>query len=386
MVSQRDFDWFSLAGQPQARVEQGAPTLTGPELDAWKDRFARLTRFLRHKRIVLALSGGGMAMACHVSVLRVLELLNVTPDAIYGTSAGAVIGGLYAAGLSVAELERVMLDISDPDDLFGFAARHPAMRLMAGEVVRAFAAPSFEHASIYGSTKLEGYLGNVLETYTGGVPRMSELRVPFACIAFDIGTGRPDPEERERATKSVFSSEDTPDVSLSDAISASMAIPGTLPPKQIDGRFYIDGASIEHLPIATALDDWHTTQAFGRPRTAVLAVDLGYGGRAPREDTLRNPMDLVLYSGSIQSRALTDYNLTYCHRPLRGFSIILLRPRDISIGLCEIEKIPRVMKTAYEKTVRQLSGRGFFDLTQEHIRRARAFRAHGQPADRSHRG
>jgi predicted acylesterase/phospholipase RssA len=373
MRNDREFDWFSLARQPQDPPSADGATLAGDDLERWKGQFAPLLRYLRRKRVVVALSGGGMAMPCHVSVLRVLEVLDLPVDAIYGTSAGAVVGGLRAAGLSVEELEQVMRDITDPDELFGFAARHPAMRLVAGEVVRAVAGRSFERSGIYGSARLEDYLKDLLHRYVGGVPRMSDLTIPFSCVAFDIGTGAPEPQHGERTTKWVFSTDACPDVSLADAISASMAIPGTLPPKKIGSRYYIDGASVEHLPLPTAFHNWKTKRWPRRPRTVVIAVDLGYGGRAPREESLSHPMDLVLYSNSIQSRAITDFNLLHCHRPRRGFSVILLRPRTMSVGICDVEKIPMVMKTSYEETVRQLSGHGFLDLTSEHTRRAKAF-------------
>ncbi|MCK4915397.1 MAG: patatin-like phospholipase family protein [Candidatus Eisenbacteria sp.] len=379
MSAERDFDWFSLARQPQEPPSKDGATLAGEDLKHWKKQFSPLLRFLRRKRVVVALSGGGMAMSCHVSVLRVLELLGVPVAAIYGTSAGAVIGGLRAAGLTVAQLEEVMLDITHPDELFGFAARHPAMRLVAGEVIRAFAGRSFDRAGVYDSTRLGEYLSNLLQRYAGGAPKFSDLAIPFSCVAFDIGTGRPEPQRREKTTKCVFCRETSPDLSLADAIGASMAIPGTLPPKKIGSRFYIDGATVEHLPIATAFHDWQSARRLGRRRTAVIAVDLGYGGNAPREEAVSHPMSLVLYSNSIQSRAITDYNLLHCHRPRRGFSVILLRPRTIGVGLCDIEKIPSVMKTAYEETLRQLSGSGFLDLTAEHTRRATAFLGLGDP-------
>ncbi|MCK4408717.1 MAG: patatin-like phospholipase family protein, partial [Candidatus Eisenbacteria sp.] len=273
-------------------------------------------------------------------------------------------------------------DITGPDELFGFAARHPAMRLVAGEVVRALTGPSFDRAGIYDSTRLEGYLRNLLQRYVGGVPKFSDLSTPFSCVAFDIGTGRPEPQRREKTTKCVFCRETSPDLSLADAIGASMAIPGTLPPKKIGNRFYIDGSTVEHLPIATAFHDWQSARRLGRRRTVVIAVDLGYGGNAPREEALSHPMSLVLYSNSIQSRAITDYNLLHCHRPRRGFSVILLRPRTMSVGLCDVEKIPAAMRTAYEETLRQLCGHGFLDLTVEHIRRARTFLGHGDLGSR----
>ena len=377
MSTEREFDWFSLARQPQDPPSKDGATLVGEDLERWKRQFAPFLRFLRRKKVVVALSGGGMAMPCHVSVLRVLELLGVSVDGIYGSSAGAVIGGLRAAGLTVAELEQAMLDITNPDELFGFAARHPAMRLVAGEVVRAFAGRSLERAGIYGSARLDEYLRDLLQRYVGDTPKLSDLSTPFSCVAFDMGTGNPDPQRREKTTKQVFSCETSPDLCITDALAASMAMPGTLPPKKIDGRYYIDGAIVEHLPIATAFHDWRSTRRFGRPRTVVIAVDLGYGGNAPREEALSHPMSLVSYSTRIQGRAITDYSLLYCHRPRRGFSIILLRPRTISVGICDVEKIPAAMRTAYDQTIRQLSGHGFFDLTVEHIRRARTLLGHG---------
>ncbi|MCK4409652.1 MAG: patatin-like phospholipase family protein, partial [Candidatus Eisenbacteria sp.] len=93
MSTEREFDWFSLARQPQDPPSRDGPTLDGENLERWKEQFSPLLRFLRHKKVVVALSGGGMAMSCHVSALRVLQLLGVRVAAIYGTSAGAVIGG-----------------------------------------------------------------------------------------------------------------------------------------------------------------------------------------------------------------------------------------------------------------------------------------------------
>ena len=56
----------------------------------------------------------------------------------------------------------------------------------------------------------------------------------------------------------------------------------------------------------------------------------------------------------------------------------------MSVGLCDIEKIPTVMKTAYEETLRQLSGQGFLDLTAEHSRRAKSFLGLRDPGSCNH--
>ena len=62
-------------------------------------------------RIGLVLSGGGARGAAHIGVLKVLEENHVPIDAIAGTSMGAVVGGLYASGLSAADIERIMTSV-----------------------------------------------------------------------------------------------------------------------------------------------------------------------------------------------------------------------------------------------------------------------------------
>jgi predicted acylesterase/phospholipase RssA len=371
--TREELSWFSLARQPQEPLAAGAPTLAGRRLEQWRDRFRPLLKFLRRKQVVLVLSGGGMAMACHVSILRVLELLSIRPDKIYGTSAGAVIGGLRAAGMSTADLEEAMLDITSADELFGFAARHPALRLVTGAVRRRLVGTSPDRAGIYDLTRVEDSVERIMNKYVGRVPVMGELEVPFSCVAVDIGTGRPEEQAGQTAGKIVFSNRSHPELSVSDAIGASMSIAGVLTPKKVGGRYHMDGATIEHLPIAVAHDDWLRTPRIRRKPLAILAVDLGYGGEPPSEDQIDDPVDLVMFAGRLQSRAITYYNLMRCHRPRTGSSIVLIRPKSFYIDLHEVEKIPAAMYAAYVRTVDQLSGPGFLDVTTQTLEDARSF-------------
>jgi predicted acylesterase/phospholipase RssA len=375
-----DLSWFSLARQPQEPLAPGGATLAGRDLVKWRERFRPLLRYLAKREVVLALSGGGMSMPSHVSTLRVLELLDVHPTHIYGTSAGAVIGGLRAAGLSTADLESVMLDITSADELFGFASRHPALRLVTGAIRRTFIRPTLDDAGIYSLNRVEDYVEQTLRKYIGRVPTMGELNLPFSCIAMDIGTGRKDDAGKDTVRKVVFSRAATPDVPLSDAIGASMSIPGIITPKKIGGRYHIDGASIEHLPVATAHGEWLSRRRrFGRP-LAIVAVDLGYSGDTLPEEDLVDPIDLVIYSRRVQERAITFYNLQNCHRPKRGSSVILVRPKTLPAELHEVEKIPMLLHAAYEEAVTLLGGPGFLDETMSALSRAATFLAQrGRP-------
>lgn len=370
--SRRDIGWFSLASQPQEPAGPEGATLEGPALEAWRERFSPLLSYLKRREVVLALSGGGMALPCHVSVLRVLELLSIRVSRVYGTSAGAVIGGLFAAGLGVADLERAMRRIDSPDELFGFAARYPTLRLLTGAVRRKLLGATLEESGIYDLETIEGYVERTLRSFVGGVPFLGDLETWFAAIACDIGTGNPAADGREITKKKIFSNDATPNVRLSDAIAASMSIPGVFTPKKLGGRFHIDGGPVELIPIMTAYEDWLARRKRSRGKgLAIIAVDLSYGGETLSEERLSHPVDLAMYSNDLRGRILNQYALLQCHRPKSGTSVVLVRPKTIEIGLPEVEKIPLALFTSYFETVRQLEGPGFLDTTREELRCAR---------------
>jgi NTE family protein len=380
--TREELAWFSLARQPQEPLAPGGATLAGRDLAQWKDRFAPFLRFLRRRQVVLALSGGGMAMACHVSVLRVLEILSIKPERIYGTSAGAVIGGLHASGMSVPDLEEAMLAIRSADELLGFAAKHPTFRLLAGAVRRRLIGTSPDQAGIYNLTRVEDYVERTMTAYLGRVPLLRELSTPFSCVTVDIGTGDPEDPPGGIAGKVVLSGESHPELPVSDAIGASMSIPGVLTPKKMAGRYHMDGAALEHLPIAAAYRDWQRIPWFRRKPLAILAVDLGYGGEPPSERQIDDPLDVMVFAGRLQERAITYYNLMRCHRPNRGCSVVLIRPKTFYIELHEVEKIPAAIHAAYLETTRQLSGPDFMGVTAHALEDAPTFLGLSRPGTR----
>ena len=373
MDDRRDMSWFTLARQPQEPLSPDGPTLTGEGLRQWRHQFRPFVRYVSRRRTVVALSGGGMAMPAHISLLRLLELLEIRPAAIYGTSAGAVVGGLFAAGMNTGQIEQAMLDIRSPDDLFGVAARYPALRLAALAIRRQFGQTSLDGSGIYDVDRIESHVADILERYIGDVPSMRELKTPFHCVSVDIGTGRSPTSERSTVRKAIFSAERTPDVSLSDAIGASMAIPGVITPKRIGDRYYVDGAIAEHLPVLSAYVDWRSARRrFRRDRLVIVASDLGYTGEALKEKDLADPIDLVIYSKRIQERIINHHNLLQCHRPRRGSSVVLVRPHGVRVELYEIEKIRPCLNVAYRAAVRQLSGSDFLGETERTLAQARS--------------
>ena len=174
---------------------------------------ARITHSNR-PRIGLALSGGAARGIAHVGVLRALEENNIPIDAIAGASAGALVGGSYAAGLSIKDLEEMAR---------GFRWRHTARF-------------SFSRLGLQSNARMEKYLRGRLP-----VTRFEDLKIPFAAMVTDLRKGTP----------IVFRDEGD----LPFAIRASACIPAVYVPIRDDqGRLLIDGGIVANLPISHARD------------------------------------------------------------------------------------------------------------------------------------
>ena len=113
-------------------------------------------------RVGLALSGGAARGAAHVGVLQVLAEHGVPVDCVAGTSAGALVGGAYAAGLSLDDLEK-------------FAR---AMRW------RDFGRMTFSKLGVQSNERMEEFIRARFP-----VTRFEDLRIPFAAVAADLATG-----------------------------------------------------------------------------------------------------------------------------------------------------------------------------------------------------
>jgi NTE family protein len=184
---------------------------------------------MNRPRIGLALSGGAARGIAHVGVLRALEENAIPIDAIAGASAGALIGGAYAAGLSIAQLEAMARK---------FRWRH----------ISRF---SFSRLGLQSNAPMEIFLRASLP-----VTRFEELRIPFAALATDLQTG----------TAVVF--RDQGDLII--AIRASNCLPAFyVPVRDSEGRLLVDGGLVANLPISYTRD---------LGVDIVIAVDVGADG------------------------------------------------------------------------------------------------------------
>jgi NTE family protein len=208
-----------------------------------------LTTLVSHAerpRIGLVLGGGGARGAAHIGVLKELERHRVPIDAIAGTSMGAIVGGLYASGMTLQELEDVVatLDWADamsdepPRKDLSFRRKQDdekypinlELGLRDGELL-------LPMGIIHGQ-KLDLILRD-LTINVSHVSDFDDLPIPFRAIATDI----------ERGESYVMGQGD-----LAQAIRASMSVPAILAPTHLDGRILVDGGITANLPVDVVRD------------------------------------------------------------------------------------------------------------------------------------
>lgn len=196
--------------------------------------------------IALVLSGGGARGAAHVGVLKAIEQLRIPVDIVTGTSAGAIVGGLYAAGLSPARIEEV-LQGTDWDALLQDGPSRTRRSQQTRVDDRSFLSREFagvrDREVNAPSAMLQGQqfdlLFRNLTLAVSAIDDFDRLRVRFRALATDAVSGE----------AVVLGSGD-----LARAIRASMSVPAVFAGVEIGGRLLVDGGISNNLPVSVARD------------------------------------------------------------------------------------------------------------------------------------
>ena len=215
-------------------------------------------------RIGLVLSGGGARGLAHVGVLKALERAHVRVDAIAGTSMGAIVGGLYASGMSADQLETELRRI-DWDALFATRVARPYLSQRRKEedfeiaTGLEFGVHDGQLSAPQGALSSRG-LELLLRRLTLPVRHIEEfdhLPIPFRAVATDMETGKP----------LVLSHGD-----LAVALRSSMSVPGVFAPTEVDGHILGDGGLVDNVPVDVA-------RAMGVDAVIVVNVGTPLSGR-----------------------------------------------------------------------------------------------------------
>ena len=186
----------------------------------------------RRPKIALVLGGGGARGAAHVGVLRELERQGIHIDMVTGTSIGAIVGGLYCAGLSVDEIEAKF--------------RKPTIMrnyMTVPLIVSVAARPIFLLPRLIGIRPYDGfYFGNKFRNYYKScLPKdkqnIEDLNIPFKAMTTNLMTGEPYPLDHG---------------DLARAVQASSAIPVLRRPVPFEDVLLVDGAVLINVPVDEA--------------------------------------------------------------------------------------------------------------------------------------
>ena len=224
-------------------------------------------------RVGIALGGGGARGIAHISVLRKLEELHVPIDCIAGTSMGALVGALYASGMSVDEIEKTVLTLDWPS-LFNDSLERPERtyrRKRDDELVVATPGIGIGKGGaklapgVLAGERILLLFAKLIEPVSA-IEDFDRLPIPYRAVAADINNGEP----------VIIGNGD-----LAMAMRASMSIPGAFPPVQIGDRVLVDGGVARNIPVDVVRNmgadivvavDVGTPLATMTPQTGVLGL------------------------------------------------------------------------------------------------------------------
>ncbi len=252
-------------------------------------------------KVALALGGGGTRGAAHVGVLKVFKEAGIPVDMIAGTSMGTIVGGLYAAGVPLPDIEQKFRDVS----LMKSYMTIPIP-------VRILIAPAFATAHLFGWRPYDGlYFGNKFATYMNkSVPEdkrlVEKLNIPLHAVATNLVDGKPH----------VLSSGN-----FGRVMQASSAVPILRRPVEIDGKLFVDGAVGANVPV---------TQAKAMGADIVIAVNVD-------ERVSILPLKTFRKVGSVSHRVMDLYLSMEDTDQLEAADIVI-HPMVDGIGLISTNK------------------------------------------------
>jgi NTE family protein len=207
-------------------------------------------------RIALALGGGAARGFAHIGVIKALEAQGIVPDIVVGTSAGSVVGALYAGGYSGFDLQKIALQL-DEGQVSDWTL--PDRGVIKGEA-------------------LQNFINKTLNNKP-----LEKLARPFGVVATDLASGEP----------IVFRTGNT-----GMAVRASSSVPGVFQPVAINGREYVDGGLVSPVPVQAA-------RSLGAD--FVIAVDIS---ARPQHGKTQNTMEMLLQTFAIMGQSISRHELS----------------------------------------------------------------------------
>ncbi|ANC02433.1 MULTISPECIES: patatin-like phospholipase family protein [Pseudomonas] len=278
-------------------------------------------------KVGLVLSGGAARGLAHIGVLKALEEQGVHIDAIAGTSMGAVVGGLYASGYSIEELEHLARTLDWQQALSDAPPRKdvPFRRKQDDRDFLVKQKLSFRDDGSLGLPLgvIQGQnLSLLLESklaHTADIRDFDKLPIPFRAVATDIASGE----------KVVFRRGHLPQV-----VRASMSIPAVFAPVELDGRLLVDGGMVDNIPLDVVRE---------MGVDMAIVVDIGTPLRSRKQ--LATVVDVLNQSITLMTRRNSEEQLASLHR-----DDILVQPALAAFGVTDFGRAQDMIDAGYRAT------------------------------------
>lgn len=226
------------------------------------------------REIGLALGGGGARGLAHVLAFEAFDELGVRPKAIAGTSIGAIMGALYASGMTARDIRQLITEWTKSE---GGKWSHAMVSLNLFKWID-LVDPALGKGGLVNTEKFLGFLHQSI-----GQARFDTLTIPLQVVATDFWKGE----------QQVFGSGE-----VLPAVKASMALPGIFEPVTIGDRVYVDGGTVNPLPYDLLAGKVGTT----------VAVDVS-GSSSDHPGVVPSFFDSILRSFHIMEQSMLDYSL-----------------------------------------------------------------------------
>jgi NTE family protein len=213
----------------------------------------------RHVKIGLALGGGAARGFAHIGVIKALEAQGIVPDIVVGTSAGSVVGAMYAYGYNGFTLQKMAMEMDEAS-------------------ISDWALPFFSKSSgVLKGEALQSYVNKAVHGQT-----IEKLKIPFGAVATDLKTGQPILFRRGNTGM---------------AVRASSAVPSVFQPVSISGHTYVDGGLVAPVPVRFAKE---------MGAEFIIAVNIS---SATEAQATASSLDVLMQTFTIMGQRLNQHEL-----------------------------------------------------------------------------
>ena len=226
-------------------------------------------------KIALVLGGGAARGFAHIGVIKALEAQGIVPSMVVGTSAGSVVGALYASGMSGFDLQKQALQMEE-------------------DMVADWTLPN---RGVFKGEALQNFINQKVKNQP-----IQKMPKPLGVVATDLQSGE----------MMLFRSGNT-----GMAVRASSAVPGVFQPVEISGRDYVDGGLTSPVPAQSA-------RSMGAD--FVIAVDIS---NVSRQNKLTGTLDVLLQTFAIMGHAISRHELEDAD--------VVIRPKTAEVNSTDFE-------------------------------------------------